>query len=290
VILVVGDAMLDIYDHVESTRDAPESPGTPVVTHQSMRFMPGGCMNVARCIMALGEEVQVMTTCGLDPTSQTLMGECTDIDVLWNASDGETTCKTRVMLGSKMLMRYDIDRGPESDHVLDSLDKDVISVLDTGLVECLVLSDYGKGVLARPQKMIEHARSLNVPVIVDPKGRDWTKYAGATVIKPNIMEMMTLMIPCNIDNVLVTHGAAGMVLNGEKIPAWQRETIDPTGAGDQVIAALAVFWAVKGAMLLHAARIANVIAGLGTEYEGVRPITLQETLDECRKHRIAVPV
>jgi D-beta-D-heptose 7-phosphate kinase/D-beta-D-heptose 1-phosphate adenosyltransferase len=293
-ILVVGDAMLDIYDHVESVRDAPESPGSPVVTHQSMRFMPGGCLNVAKCIMALGEEVQVISTCGLDPTSQSLMEECKDIDVLWNASDGETTCKTRVMLGKQMLMRYDIDRAPEPDEILDEIDTEVISVLDTGLVECLVLSDYGKGVLARPQKIIQHARDLKIPIIVDPKGKDWSRYDGASVIKPNKHEVPVTDFQI-IASVLVTKGAEGMTLydpaHGFKdIKGIPRDAVDPTGAGDQVIAALAVFWAVKGATLAHAAAIANVIAGLGTEYEGVRPITLQETLDECRKFRIAVPV
>ncbi|HTH15847.1 MAG TPA: D-glycero-beta-D-manno-heptose-7-phosphate kinase [Magnetospirillum sp.] len=287
-VLCIGDAMLDRFVYGAVDRISPEAP-IPVLAIEREDAMLGGAGNVVRNLVALGAHPAFVAVVGDDEPGREvgrLLGEHDGIDPCLVVEPGrQTTIKTRFFASSQQLLRADREtRAKLSDLSRDQLlaraDK---LIAKTGVV---VLSDYGKGVLAPPVvgELIRRARVQGKPVIVDPKGTDYTRYGGATLLTPNRKELheatgmpvdsdeavvaaaRLLIDTCKVDAVLVTRSQDGMTLvsgNGEvhHLAAEAREVFDVSGAGDTVIATLAAAVA-SGAGLLEAARIANVAAGI----------------------------
>lgn len=300
-ILVVGDAILDVDRRFTTTRMCPEKADAPVLTplHAEAEMRLGGALNVWNAIRQLGVECDVISSLGNDQGGA-LVAQMMGYPPAENdGTTNPTTVKERIYVDGVLKFRMDTDRGPETDAVYEGIDEDVEKRLRSKKVDLLVLSDYGKGVLARPQRMIRVAVELGIPVIVDPKGADWQRYEGATVLKPNFYEETGHAYEPDVHFKVITDGAYGMrVLGGgldSTIYGIPRKTVDVTGAGDMACAALAVCLAKRkglpsGADVVRAARVANVLASASVEYQGVKTFTRKEAENECRKHGVAFSV
>ncbi|MCC7325469.1 MAG: D-glycero-beta-D-manno-heptose-7-phosphate kinase [Burkholderiales bacterium] len=292
-VLVVGDVMLDRYWFGDVERISPEAP-VPVVKIARSEERPGGAANVARNAVALGAQAMLLSVIGDDEPGTTLQrlleGEHVKASLLRDPSL-PTTVKLRVIGRQQQLLRIDFETTP-SHEVLSAKLADFERLLrDADLV---ILSDYGKGGLAHIATMIERTRAAGKPVLVDPKGEDYSRYRGATVLTPNRSEFrqvvgswrdeseltakaQAMRRDLDLGALLVTRSEEGMSLyTGDTaltIPAHSREVYDVSGAGDTVIATLGVLLAA-GASLPDAVRIANraasvVVGKLGTAV--VRP-------------------
>jgi D-glycero-beta-D-manno-heptose-7-phosphate kinase len=280
-VLVVGDVMLDRYWFGDVERISPEAP-VPVAKIVRMEERPGGAANVARNISALGATATLLSVTGDDEAGSTLerllAGERVRTSFLRDASL-TTTVKLRVIARQQQLLRIDLETTP-SREVLSAKLADFERLQDDA--DVVVMSDYGKGGLAHIATMIQCARAEGRRVLVDPKGEDWAKYRGATLITPNRGELRQvigrwsdeqelarkaqwLRAELGIDALLVTRSEEGMSLFDEhgatSIPAQAREVFDVSGAGDTVIAALGTLIAA-GASLVDAMHIANEAAGV----------------------------
>jgi D-beta-D-heptose 7-phosphate kinase/D-beta-D-heptose 1-phosphate adenosyltransferase len=287
-ILCVGDLMLDcfVYGHVD--RISPEAP-IPVLRIEREASMLGGAGNVVRNIVGLGAQVEFISVVGSDPAGREvteLVGKLAGVEPhLLVERQRQTTVKRRFVAGSQQLLRADLETvAPISDASVD----DILRLVEAAIADCgaLVLSDYAKGVLTARgiQAMIAAARHAGKPVIVDPKGADFTRYRGATLLTPNRREMADAMQiavdgdtgveqvarhvidTCGVEGVVCTRGAEGMSVipaTGpvHHIPAAAREVFDVSGAGDTVVAVLAASIAA-GLPWTEAARLANVAAGI----------------------------
>jgi rfaE bifunctional protein kinase chain/domain len=280
-VLVVGDVMLDRYWFGDVERISPEAP-VPVAKITRMEERPGGAANVARNVAALGATATLLSVTGDDEAGTTLerllASERVRTSFLRDASL-TTTVKLRVIARQQQLLRIDFETAPS--HELLSAKLADFERLQ-GTADVVVMSDYGKGGLAHIATMIERARANGRPVLVDPKGEDWAKYRGATLITPNRVELRQvigrwrdepelarkaqwLRGELGVDALLVTRSEDGMSLFDEhgatSIPAQAREVFDVSGAGDTVIAALGTLIAA-GASLVDAMHIANEAAGV----------------------------
>ena len=276
-VLVVGDAMLDRYWFGNVDRISPEAP-VPVVrvTREDDRL--GGAANVALNVKRLGAQATLLTVVGNDEPARTLQLLLEREGVATRLGRDDKLCtivKLRVIGRSQQLMRVDFEREP--DHELLA---QMLSDFEQALAEsdAVLFSDYGKGGLAHIARMIELARAAGKPVLVDPKGSDYSRYAGATVITPNRAELAqvvgawtdeadlrrrahALRAQLNLDALLLTRSEEGMTLfraNGEvlNVAAQAKEVFDVTGAGDTVIATLAAMVGC-GLALSDAVPIAN---------------------------------
>ena len=294
-VLVVGDVMLDRYWFGEVSRISPEAP-VPVVRIERTEERPGGAANVARNCAALGARTQLLSVVGEDEAGERLAKLVEDAGVRANLHrDGSipTTVKLRVIGRQQQLLRIDFET-PPSREVLASKLADFESAI--GDCDVVVLSDYGKGGLAHIAQMIGIARRAGKKVLVDPKGEDYSRYRGASVVTPNRAELrevvgrwtdhddlarraQTLRADLAIDALLVTLSEQGMTLfesgGAMHVPAQAREVYDVSGAGDTVIATLAVMTAA-GAPLAEAVRIANRAAGIVVGKLGTAVVTRQE--------------
>jgi len=281
-VLIIGDVMLDRYWHGSSNRVSPEAP-VPIVNVSLEEERPGGAGNVALNIAALGGRVSLVGVVGDDPAAALLKsrldaaGIFSDLQV----SDSKPTItKLRVMSRHQQLLRMDFEEsfGIEDS---DSFDDKISPVLPHA--DILVLSDYAKGTLQDCQALIKRAKAAGIPVLVDPKGGDFSRYQGASLLTPNIAEFEAVVGRCegeqdvvrkglqlisklNIDALLVTRGEMGMTLlrahqAAIHLPARAREVYDVTGAGDTVIAVLAAVLAA-GQSLPEAVALANLAAGI----------------------------
>jgi len=281
-VLVVGDVMLDRYWHGGTHRISPEAP-VPVVKVEQLEDRPGGAANVALNAAALGSAAVVIGLTGADEQAEALQLRLESAGILPLFQKEEsvpTITKLRVISRHQQLMRLDFEESFESIDLspLVSLFEKQLPLAGT-----VVLSDYGKGALRDPQALIQLARQQGVPVLVDPKGRDFTKYRGATLITPNLAEFEAVVGPCRterelvekgqqllrdleLDALLVTRSEHGMTLlrAGQSelhLPARAREVFDVTGAGDTVISVLAAALAA-GSPLEQAVALANMAAGI----------------------------
>ena len=280
-VLVVGDVMLDRYWFGDVERISPEAP-VPVVKIARTEERPGGAANVARNAAALGAQATLLSVVGDDEPgaalAKLLAGERVKTSLLRDPSL-PTTVKLRVIGRQQQLLRIDFETAP-SHEVLSAKLTDYERLLrDTDLV---VLSDYGKGGLAHIATMIELARAAGKRVLVDPKGEDFSRYRGATLLTPNRGEFREvvgrwkdeaelavkadlLRRELDLEALLVTRSEEGMSLftadGALTIPAQAREVYDVSGAGDTVIATLGVVLAAGGS-LPAAVRIANEAAGV----------------------------
>ncbi len=281
-VLVVGDVMVDRYWHGATARISPEAP-VPVVKVEHCDDRPGGAANVALNIAALGAGAMLVGVVGRDEAAMGLRTRLLAAGVhadFQEAAGKPTTTKLRVISRHQQLLRLDFEElwGAEDRAELPAKVRALL-----GGATVLVLSDYAKGVLDAPRELIAAARAAGVPVLVDPKGADFGRYAGATLITPNLHEFaavvgawdseqelvakgVELAVELDLEAVLVTRGEQGMTLlrpgmAALHLPARAREVFDVTGAGDTVIAVLAAALAA-GEDLPAAVALANLAAGL----------------------------
>ena len=280
-VLVVGDVMLDRYWHGATSRISPEAP-VPVVRVEQHEDRPGGAANVALNIAALGAQALLVGVTGRDEAADSLANslKAAGVDARFQRIDSQPTIvKLRVMSRHQQLLRVDFEEPFRTDAA--ALAVDVESLL--AKVKVLVLSDYGKGALQNHQVLIQAARARNIPVLADPKGKDFAIYRGASLITPNLSEFETIVGRCadeaelvakgqelmselDLGALLVTRGEHGMTLlrHGQPalhLPARAREVFDVTGAGDTVISTLAAALAA-GEELPSAVGLANLAAGI----------------------------
>ena len=280
-VLVVGDVMLDRYWFGDVSRISPEAP-VPVVKVGRNEERLGGAANVARNIAALGAKCTLLSVVGADEAGTALMNllKAERIDARLH-EDGSvaTTIKLRVIGRQQQLLRIDFETQPSHEVLAAKLEEFERLVKDCDVV---VLSDYGKGGLLHISRMIERARQLGKRVLVDPKGDDYARYAGATLLTPNRAEFRevagswksegdfndkadALRKELRLEALLVTRSEEGMSLYQESgvlhEAAKGREVFDVSGAGDTVIAAVAAMLA-SGAALPQAMHVANCAAGI----------------------------
>lgn len=297
-VLVVGDVMLDRYYHGETSRISPEAP-VAVVNVQGQEDRPGGASNVALNLAALGAAATLVGVVGRDSTADSLRKRLTAAGVqceFLESSNKPTITKLRVISKHQQLLRLDFEKefdASDTSGLGDNVEKSLLNS------QILVLSDYSKGTLTDPAALIGLARQLNIPVIVDPKGTDFEKYRGATLITPNLPEFEAVVGVCRteeeivdkgrglmsslqLESILITRGENGMTLLRPTapelhLPAKAQEVYDVTGAGDTVIAVLAAVIAVVNTSsqqsLADATRIANLAAGLAVGKLGTAAIS-----------------
>lgn len=300
-ILVIGDVMLDRYWWGTVNRISPEAP-VPVVKHERSSLAAGGAANVAANISGMGGEPLLVGLIGKDDGGhelpQVLSSAGVSSEYLVETPERPTTVKTRIVAHSQHVVRLDSeDLTPISEESANQVYEHVKSILS--LAQVVVISDYAKGLLAPSllESIILEASRLHLPILVDPKGIDYFRYAGATVITPNRSEAVRA---CGLDEndpesieksglrlldqldaaaCLVTLGEDGMMLfrrdqSPVHLPAMARKVYDVTGAGDTVIAALSLAIGT-GADLLTAAKLANLAAGLAVEQVGTTVLNLE---------------
>jgi len=287
-ILCLGDVMLDHFVYGDVSRISPEAP-VPVFRIQRETLMLGGAGNVARNLSALGAHSVFVAFVGDDNPGHSiasLLAAETGVESRLQVLPGRrTTEKSRFVAGVQQLLRTDLE---ETEDLDAKAEKRVLKAVESSLNECdvITLSDYGKGLLTPRvlSEVLKMAEERGIPSIVDPKGRDYSKYRGAFLATPNRAELAEatglkgsddasivaaakqLMQECGIRNVLVTRSQDGMTLVSETgdvchIPAQAREVFDVSGAGDTVVATLAAALAANGDPI-EAARLANLAGGI----------------------------
>jgi rfaE bifunctional protein kinase chain/domain len=294
-VLVVGDAMLDRYLFGDVERISPEAP-VPVVRVTREEARLGGAANVALNVKSVGAHATLLTVVGSDEPAaklQQLLQEKGVEAILGRDPNLYTCVKLRVIGRAQQLVRVDFENQPDHEILGDML-ADYSRVLP--LHDAVLFSDYGKGGLAHIPRMIELARAGGKPVLVDPKGTDYTRYTGATVITPNRSELsqviggwtseeqlqtraQALRESLHLDSLLLTRSEEGMSLfdaaGQTRVDAQAREVFDVTGAGDTVIATMAAMLAC-GLTLREALPIANRAAGLVVGKFGTATVSYRE--------------
>jgi D-beta-D-heptose 7-phosphate kinase/D-beta-D-heptose 1-phosphate adenosyltransferase len=281
-LVVAGDLMLDRYWHGPATRISPEAP-VPVIKVESDEFRPGGAGNVALNTASLGATVELVGLIGRDEAGRLLRERLEAHGVnchLLEAPQHPTITKLRVISRHQQLIRLDF----ESDFATrEAVEIEMAFTRALDGAKAAVLSDYGKGTLASVGALIEAARGRGLAVVVDPKGADFSRYRGASVITPNMGEFEAVVGPCpdertlrergealreslGLEALLITRSERGMTLlqKGEPVldlPARARDVFDVTGAGDTVVAVLGVGLAC-GLPLAEATALANAAAGI----------------------------
>ena len=301
-VLVIGDVILDEHVWCNVKRISPEAP-VPVAEVTSVTYAPGGAANVANNIRALGGEAQLIGVVGNDSNAeklrQVLKENGISADMLIAEPDRPTTLKSRIIAHAQQVVRVDHEQarpvnGATVKKILESVKKQLNGV------DAVLVSDYAKGVLA-PEictGLISEARKQGKPVSIDPKGKDYTRYGGATILTPNLREAeditgisinsnedaaeagRKLLHDLDLQYVLITRGEAGMSLVGKDgivahIPAMASEIYDVTGAGDTVLATLTLALAA-GTGIEDAVRLANWAAGVVVRKVGTTVATIEE--------------
>ena len=302
-LLVVGDLMLDEFIWGQVSRISPEAP-VPVVEVRDRTFTAGGAANTAANVGGLGGRVAVAGVVGDDANGRRvcdlLAAGGVDVSGVVKDATRPTTSKTRVVAHSQQMVRIDHEQpGASPEAVEAELLAGVARLLPS--VRGCVVSDYGKGVVSARfvGELVATAKRLGVPVVIDPKGTDYRKYRGATLVKPNQLEagqVLNRKLTTDADltaagadlleilgpdtAVLVTRGAHGMTLfeHGRatvQVPAHAREVYDVTGAGDTVAGTLALTLAVGGG-LTEACRMASLAAAVVVGKVGTATCTVEE--------------
>ncbi|MGB1109814.1 MAG: bifunctional D-glycero-beta-D-manno-heptose-7-phosphate kinase/D-glycero-beta-D-manno-heptose 1-phosphate adenylyltransferase HldE [Gammaproteobacteria bacterium] len=295
-VLVVGDVMLDRYWHGPTGRISPEAP-VPVVRVDQEEYRPGGAGNVALNISSLGCGADLVAAVGADENAGHLsrLLEAKGVNPDWVEDESaHTVTKLRIISRHQQLIRLDFENGfPELDAQLVS--ERAVEALDS--VGAVIVSDYGKGTIADPQPLIQAAAARGIPVLVDPKGSDFERYRGASLITPNLAEFEAVVGPCadeaelvakgqalieslGIGGLLVTRSEQGMSLlrAGEEpvhLPTRAREVFDVTGAGDTVIAVFAAALAA-GMSYPTAMGLSNLAAGIVVGKLGTSTVSVTE--------------
>jgi rfaE bifunctional protein kinase chain/domain len=294
-VLVVGDIMLDRYWFGDVERISPEAP-VPIVRVQREEYRLGGAGNVALNIAALGAQVTLLGVVGSDEAGRKLAAMLDEHDIgseLQLDREFPTMVKLRVSGRQQQLLRIDFEQRPGVETLVAMRDdfERLVAIHDV-----VVMSDYGKGTLSSVEAMIAHARSTGRPVLVDPKGSDYSIYRGATLITPNRGELMLITGKWNNDAelaakatrlrrdlglvaILVTRSEEGMSLFDEagelRVSADAREVFDVTGAGDTVIATVAALVGA-GRSVREAIPPANRAGGIVVGRFGTSTVTYDE--------------
>lgn len=304
-ILCVGDIMLDRFVYGQVERISPEAP-IPVLKIEREDAMLGGAGNVVRNLLSLGTNARFCGLIGEDEAGSQVAALLNEDDRccanLLMDSTRPTSLKTRFMASNQQMLRTDSEQvGPLSETQHRDLILDVAEGL--GAAKVMVLSDYGKGVLHGENAidLIALAKKADIPVIVDPKGTDYSKYRGATLVTPNRKELTEasrmpcdsdhaivaaarhIIDSCGIENVLATRSQDGMTLvtkGGDVVhlPTEAREVFDVSGAGDTVVASLALMLALGGS-LADSAKLANVAAGIAVGKIGTASVYREELVE-----------
>ncbi len=294
-VLVVGDVMLDRYWHGAVDRISPEAP-VPVVRVEREELRLGGAANVALNVRTLGTQATLLTVVGQDEPAQQLRRLLHERDIATVLRDDKqlhTIVKLRVIGRAQQLIRIDFENEPDHEvlgQMLDAFEEQLPSH------DVVLFSDYGKGGLTHIPRMIELARAASKPVLIDPKGSDYRRYAGASIITPNRGELAQvtgtwkgeqdllakvdrLRADIGVGAVLLTRSEEGMTLfdaaGVTHEPARAREVFDVTGAGDTVIATLAALLAA-GTPLPDAMRLANKAGGIVVGKFGTATVSYEE--------------
>jgi rfaE bifunctional protein kinase chain/domain len=309
-IAVIGDAMLDVYLRGDVDRISPEAP-VPVVRVRHRDHALGGAANVAQNVIAIGATCDLVATVGDDRAGATVR---TMLDELGAGQESivtiarGTTQKTRILARSQQLVRVDeeddTDLGPAEIALLLERARAAIAAADA-----VVLEDYNKGVLvpAVITDIMRLAAERSLPVVVDPKYRNFFLYRGATIFKPNVRELEaalgaavdldhpetlpSTLVRLGVEHILLTLGERGMVLFSEhgeiaRVPTVAREVYDVVGAGDTVTAYLATILAAGGTPS-EAAVIANIAAGIEVGKLGAATVSAEEVLAYADQHALS---
>ncbi|WP_110669577.1 bifunctional D-glycero-beta-D-manno-heptose-7-phosphate kinase/D-glycero-beta-D-manno-heptose 1-phosphate adenylyltransferase HldE [Salinicola halophilus] len=306
-VLVVGDVMLDRYWHGGTSRISPEAP-VPVVKVEDADDRPGGAANVALNIASLGGHVGLAGVVGDDDNAERLAVALAQAEVsahLQHAPEVPTITKLRVMSRNQQLIRLDFEAplwNVDTTPMLEEVERQLADV------DVVILSDYGKGSLNRVETLIVQARRAGKRVLVDPKGSDFTRYHGASLITPNLAEFEAVVGPCanddelatkgealrarlELDALLVTRSERGMTLIRADhaplhLPTHAREVFDVTGAGDTVIGVLGLALAA-GHDFDEAVVLANLAAGLVVAKPGTAVLSVAELYTALHGDRLA---
>lgn len=299
-VLVVGDFMLDTYTTGKVRRISPEAP-VAILHVQKEESRPGGAGNVALNLVSLGAQVALLGRVGPDDAgkalSEALGKEGMDTSFLFCQEGYKTPVKNRLIAEAQQILRVDFEA---LDPLPLSYEERVIAHLSTLLtdIQTVAISDYAKGFLSSTllRALIEEAGKRGIPVIVDPKGDDFSKYAGATLIKPNLVEAysaaklplsasleevaLVLLKKCQVDTLMITRSEEGISLfekGGERtdFPVLPKEVKDGTGAGDTVLAMISLAMA-NGLDMGWGAQLANSAAAMAVERLGCARITLSQ--------------
>ncbi|HEX6627972.1 MAG TPA: PfkB family carbohydrate kinase [Gemmatimonadaceae bacterium] len=301
-IAIIGDAMLDVYLRGDVDRISPEAP-VPVVRIRDKELALGGAANVAQNVDAIGAQPDLVCAVGDDAEGQvikTMLRELRSEARSIVTVGRRTTTKTRVLARSQQVVRFDEEE--DADISGDEMAALAHAALDAvAQADAIVLEDYNKGVLtpALIAPVMQDAIAKEIPIVVDPKYRNFFAYKGATIFKPNRRELESALgaavdidhpeaLPesikrLGVDNLLLTLGDAGMALidvTGEvgRVPTTAREVYDVVGAGDTVTAYLATMLAA-GATPAEAAVIANFAAGVEVAKLGAATVTIEEVIE-----------
>ncbi len=302
-ILVVGDLMLDHYLWGSCERISPEAP-VPVIDVQKESEVLGGAGNVINNLKALGANVMVASSIGGDENGRRLVAMLKSLhintDALITESSRKTTRKSRVIASHQQVVRFDSESRQEiseesSQKILASIRRNLF------MIDIILLSDYGKGVLSEylTQEIIKLAKANNKKVLVDPKGKDYSKYRGATLVTPNKKEAseatnidivddetlkeagFKLKDTLDLDMAMITLSEEGMAIFSDdiyKIDTVAKEVYDVTGAGDTVLATLGFILAIGGD-IKEAARVANAAAAVVVGKLGSATATWDEIIE-----------
>ena len=294
-LLVVGDVMLDRYWFGDTERISPEAP-VPVVLVSKNDERLGGAANVARNAASIGAQISILGVVGDDEPGRRIeeLLEAQGVkSFLQRDASLPTTVKLRVVARQQQLIRLDFEQAPTHEALLNKLEQFQALLSD---VDAVIFSDYGKGGLTHVTKMIEAARAAGKVVLVDPKGDDYSKYQGATIITPNRSELrqvvgrwkdeadltakaQKLREDLKLECLLLTRSEEGMSLftaqGVEHVKAQAREVFDVSGAGDTVIATMAVALAAKWPAG-QAMKLANKAGGIVVGKLGTATVSLEE--------------
>jgi D-beta-D-heptose 7-phosphate kinase/D-beta-D-heptose 1-phosphate adenosyltransferase len=297
-IAVLGDIILDHYREGRVNRLSPEAP-VPVVLETSEKFVLGGAGNVAKNLVSLGANVDIFGICGSDADYSIICNILDDSSIgnsLLALKTERTICKERITVNSQQLLRIDSERRfsvPSANKLVDSLFDRL------GDYDAVIISDYDKGSVNCLKKLIALCREKKILTVVDPKGSDFSKYHGASIITPNLSEFkaivgevgshedfveraLSLRQRLNLDYLVVTRGREGLSFVGRddvflSYKATQSEVFDVTGAGDSVIAALTFFFHQTSDFKISSF-LANIAGGLAVKKIGSYAVSAAEIM------------
>ena len=298
-ITVIGDVMIDWYLHGESSRISPEAP-VPVVNFKESEFQLGGAANVANNLKHLEIEPFLIGAIGNDHfgslMKEHLKAEKIKFNLLTEKSF-QTICKQRLMSSNQQLVRIDYEKYFHGSKLTDTFKTFIKNIAKTDLI---IVSDYGKGTIFNARKLIQSAKKLKKKILIDPKGKDFTKYKDANLITPNKSEFENIMGKVdskrdlvnkakkmlehlNLESLIVTLGSEGMYvltksnkkIIGDFINAYPQEVFDVSGAGDTTISALGAALS-EGNDIFSAAEFANLAASISVSKLGTSTVSKDE--------------
>ena len=298
-ITVIGDVMIDWYLHGESSRISPEAP-VPVVNFKESKFQLGGAANVANNLKHLEIEPFLIGAVGKDHFGLLLKKHLKAEKIKFNLlseKSFQTICKQRLMSSNQQLARIDYEQYFHASKLTNTFNTFIKNITKTDLI---IVSDYGKGTVFNARKLIQSARKLKKKILIDPKGKDFTKYKGANLITPNKAEFENIMGKVsskrdlvnkakkmlehlNLESLIVTLGSEGMYvltksnkkIIGDFINAYPQEVFDVSGAGDTTISALGAALS-EGNDIFSAAEFANLAASISVSKLGTSTVSKDE--------------